>query len=74
MHRCGLTPLDALRSATSVTARRFRLGDRGRIVQGLRADLLLIDGDPSVNIEDLCNVMGVWKAGRAGYIAVEAAL
>jgi imidazolonepropionase-like amidohydrolase len=65
IERCGFTPTEALRSATSVTAKRFTfLSDRGRIAEGLRADLLLVKGDPTANIEDLCNVVGVWKAGE----------
>src|ERR1035441_5419982 len=40
----GLTPVEALRAATSVPARRFGLNDRGRIVTGVRADLLLVVG------------------------------
>jgi imidazolonepropionase-like amidohydrolase len=65
VERCGFAPTEALRSATSITAKRFKfLRDRGSIAQGLRADLLLVKGDPTVNIEDLCNVVGVWKAGE----------
>lgn len=65
VERCGFTPTEALRSATSIPAKRFKfLGDRGRIAEGLRADLLLVKGDPSTNIEDLCDVVGVWKAGE----------
>lgn len=40
--KAGLTPLQALSAATRTPARRFGLGDRGRIAEGLRADLLLI--------------------------------
>jgi imidazolonepropionase-like amidohydrolase len=66
VERCGFAPIEALRSATSVAAKRFKfLGDRGRIAEGLRADLLLVKGDPTANIEDLCNIVGVWKAGEA---------
>ena len=39
--KAGFTPVEALRAATSVPARRFGLEDRGRIVTGARADLLL---------------------------------
>jgi imidazolonepropionase-like amidohydrolase len=66
VERCSFAPIEALQSATSVTAKRFSfLSDRGRIAEGLRADLLLVKGDPTANIEDLCNVVGVWKAGEA---------
>ncbi|GAA3421776.1 amidohydrolase family protein [Streptosporangium vulgare] len=61
--RAGLTPVDALRTATSVPARRFGLNDRGRIAEGLRADLVLVDGDPTVTISDTLNITGVWRRG-----------
>ncbi|BFV60759.1 amidohydrolase family protein [Kitasatospora sp. CMC57] len=59
----GLTPARALRAATATTARCFRLSDRGRIAEGLRADLLLVDGDPTGNISDTLNTRAVWRRG-----------
>jgi imidazolonepropionase-like amidohydrolase len=59
----GLTSNEALSSATSVTARVFGFHDRGRIAVGQRADLLLVNGDPSVNITATRNIVGVWKLG-----------
>lgn len=59
----GLTPVEALRAATSVPARRFGLADRGVIVPGARADLLLVDGDPTANISDTLSIRGVWRRG-----------
>ncbi|MCD0465209.1 amidohydrolase family protein [Flavobacterium sp. ENC] len=61
----GLTPLAALRSATSVTSKRFSLSDRGRIAEGMRADLLLVKGDPTKNISDSLSIAGVWKEGES---------
>jgi imidazolonepropionase-like amidohydrolase len=63
--RAGLTPLQALAAATSVPARRFALDDRGRIATGLRADLLLVEGDPSQDIRTTRAIVGVWKNGYA---------
>jgi imidazolonepropionase-like amidohydrolase len=67
----GLSPTDALRSATLVNARAFWLNDRGQIVPGKRADLLLVSGDPTTRIADIKNVVAVWKRGvevdREGY-------
>jgi imidazolonepropionase-like amidohydrolase len=60
----GLTPLEALVAATGAPARAFRLSDRGRIAPGLRADLLLVRGDPTVDITATREITGVWKAGR----------
>ncbi|WP_040950910.1 amidohydrolase family protein [Gorillibacterium massiliense] len=60
----GFTPIEALQSATSKTARRFGLNDRGRIVEGARADLVLVDGDPTVNITDTLSIREVWLRGK----------
>jgi len=62
--QAGLSPLEALRSATSVPARAFRLDDRGRIAPGLRADVVLVIGDPTSDILKTRAVVGVWKEGR----------
>ena len=59
----GLTPAQALRSATSVTARVFGLADRGAVEPGLRADLVLVDGDP---LSDICatrTIRRIWCGG-----------
>ncbi|VVJ20797.1 Uncharacterised protein [Amycolatopsis camponoti] len=59
----GLTPERALRAATATTARRFGLADRGRVAEGLRADLLLVDGDPTTTIGDTLNTRAIWRRG-----------
>jgi len=61
MVAAGLTPIEALRAATSTPARRFGLNDRGRIAVGARADLLLVNGDPTTNISDTLSVRTVWR-------------
>jgi imidazolonepropionase-like amidohydrolase len=59
----GLTPERALRAATATTARRFGLGDRGRVAEGLRADLVLVDGDPTADIGDTLSTRAIWRRG-----------
>jgi imidazolonepropionase-like amidohydrolase len=59
----GLTPLQALAAATSAPARAFRLADRGRIAPGLRADLVLVDGDPTSDVRAARRIVAVWKKG-----------
>ncbi|MDI5975702.1 amidohydrolase family protein [Amycolatopsis magusensis] len=61
--KAGLTPIAALRAATSVPARRFGLTDRGRIAPGARADLVLVGGDPTTNISDSLSIKEVWRRG-----------
>lgn len=63
--RAGLTPVEALRAATATPARRFGLDDRGRIRESLRADLVLVDGDPTTRISDSLDVRQVWRRGAA---------
>lgn len=59
----GLSPKDALKSATSVIAKRFSLTDRGQIAEGLRADLVLVKGNPCESISDSLSILNVWKEG-----------
>jgi imidazolonepropionase-like amidohydrolase len=59
----GLTPTAALAAATSAIARAFRMSDRGRVRTGMRADLLLVDGDPSKHIRATRNIVAIWKRG-----------
>jgi imidazolonepropionase-like amidohydrolase len=61
--QAGLTPIEALRAATSVPADEFSLEERGRIRPGLRADLLLVRGDPTRDITATREIEAVWKGG-----------
>jgi imidazolonepropionase-like amidohydrolase len=71
--RSGLTPQEALASATSVPAAAFHLDDRGVVAAGRRADLVLVKGDPTQNILATREIISVWKLGaeddRAAYRA-----
>lgn len=59
----GLTPVDALRSATSLPAEKWGLTDRGTILLGRRADLVLVDGDPTADIRATRAIRAVYVAG-----------
>jgi imidazolonepropionase-like amidohydrolase len=59
----GMTPVQALAAATSKPARAFRLADRGLIRPGMRADLVLVEGDPTRDILATRDIVGVWKRG-----------
>ena len=59
----GLTPTEALAAATGVPAKAFALADRGRIMMGRRADLVLVDGDPTTDITTTRAIVSVWKGG-----------
>jgi len=61
----GLTPAEALRSATSDAADALGLGGQlGRIEPGSLADLVIIDGDPLRDITQLSNIAAVLRGGR----------
>jgi len=60
----GMSPLDALRSATSIDARVLHLENRvGRVRPGLLADLIAVEGDPSRDISATRRVQFVMKGG-----------
>ena len=58
-----MAPAEALRSATSLVAQRFKFDDRGRLAEGLNADLLLVEGNPLEDIDATLNIRGVWREG-----------
>lgn len=60
----GMKIIDVLKAATSVNARAFHLENQvGSIKDGLKADLVIVSGDPSKNISDLRKVKLVMKDG-----------
>lgn len=64
--KAGMTPSQALQVATWNGAKFSRtLQDRGSISIGKRADLILVDGDPTQNISDVRKVVLVVKNGTA---------
>ena len=60
----GMTPVQALRAATSSAADLLGAKDRGRLCEGCLADLLIVDGDPTQQIGDLRQVRAVYRAGK----------
>jgi imidazolonepropionase-like amidohydrolase len=59
----GMTPLQAMRAATSSAADLLRLPDAGRVAPGARADLVLYDADPLEEIDAVRKPAAVWKGG-----------
>jgi imidazolonepropionase-like amidohydrolase len=61
----GMSPLDVLRSATSVNAKAFGYAEKiGSIKKGLLADLVAVEGDPSIDIKVVRKVKLVMKDGK----------
>ncbi|KAF8205203.1 hypothetical protein K438DRAFT_1918046 [Mycena galopus ATCC 62051] len=61
--QAGMSTVDVLRSATVLAAHHNLLFDRGVVAPGMRADLLLISGDPIANISATRDIQRVWIAG-----------
>jgi imidazolonepropionase-like amidohydrolase len=60
----GLTPAQALLSATSVAASCLGRADLGALTPGAWADFLVLDGDPLANIRSTASLDRVYIAGR----------
>jgi len=63
--RCGMTPLQAIRSATVVAAECLGWSDRvGTLMAGRFADLVAVDGDPLADVTELERPTAVLKGGE----------
>jgi imidazolonepropionase-like amidohydrolase len=61
---CGVSPMDAMVSATSLAAEAMGLADRiGAIEPGLEADIIAVVGDPLQDIMAVRRVVFVMKGG-----------
>jgi imidazolonepropionase-like amidohydrolase len=60
----GMTPLQAIRAATTVSAELIDADDRGRIEPGLLADVIAVPGDPLADATTLEHVRFVMKGGQ----------
>ena len=64
MVRYGMTPMQAIQSATSSAARLMRWEDRvGSIAPGKYADLIAVEGDAMADLKKLESVGFVMKGG-----------
>jgi imidazolonepropionase-like amidohydrolase len=60
----GMKPVDVLKSATSINADVFGYANKiGRIKKELFADLIAVDGDPSIDIKNIRKIKLVMKDG-----------
>jgi imidazolonepropionase-like amidohydrolase len=60
----GFTPLEAITVATGGSARVLGLSDVGTLEPGRLADLIAVEGDPSVRMQDLRSIKMVVKGGQ----------
>ena len=60
----GMKPIDVMRAATSVNAKVFKINNGlGKIQQGLMADIIAVEGDPTQNIQAIRKIKFVMKDG-----------
>ena len=62
--RAGMTPLEAIQSATVNAASHLRIsGEAGRIAAGMPADMIAVAGDPLTDVTELERVRFVMRGG-----------
>ena len=65
MVKFGMSPMEAIKSATSRAADLLdRKGELGVIAPGAYADVVAVQGDPIANVEALKNASFVMKDGK----------
>lgn len=65
MAEYGMKPIDVLKAATSVNSRAFHLDKSlGFIKPGLKADIIIVEGNPGENISSLRHILMVMKDGK----------
>jgi len=63
--KAGLSPLEAIRSATQTSARSLGIdGDRGTLEPGKRADFLVLSDDPLRDVRNVRKIVEVYRNGR----------
>ncbi|MEM9896723.1 MAG: amidohydrolase family protein [Bacteroidota bacterium] len=60
----GLSPEEALKSATSTPATQFKLEGLGFIAEGKPANFIIVDGNPTDKIKDIAKLESVWIDGK----------
>ena len=75
LHKAGLSPLEAIYAGTrNPAAALCNLGTIGTVETGKEADLLVVNGDPSQDLECLRDVVAVFKGGSRVATAKERAV
>jgi imidazolonepropionase-like amidohydrolase len=65
MVEAGLTPMQTITAATGENAKLLHAADRGTIAVGKRADLLVLDADPVLDIRNTRRIFAVYHDGRS---------
>ncbi|MGD0445957.1 MAG: amidohydrolase family protein [Edaphobacter sp.] len=65
MVQAGLTPMQAIAAATGENAKLLHSIDRGTVAVGKRADLVVLDADPLMDIRNTRKIFAVYHDGRS---------
>lgn len=63
LSEAGIPNIDILKGATSFTAEAFGLEKTGKIIEGFKADMILVDGNPLEDINFIESINTIWKQG-----------
>lgn len=74
MVKGGCTALEAIAAATGIAADAIGLADRGRLIPGQAADVLVVDGDPTTDLDALRDPLLILQDGQARAITGRAGL
>ena len=67
MVEAGLTPLEAIGCASATNARLLGIDHvAGTLAPGMRANFLLLDGDPAAEIGNTRRMVSIWHNGFSG--------
>jgi imidazolonepropionase-like amidohydrolase len=64
LKEAGLSNLDVLKTATSNVSEAFGLKTIGYLKENYVADMLLVHGDPTQDLQEIKNIELIWKAGK----------
>lgn len=64
MEEAGMKPMDVIKSSTSIAADCLGLKDRGTLVEGMKADLLILNNNPFEDLSVLKEDKAVMKNGK----------
>jgi hypothetical protein len=59
----GLSPQQAIHSATAAAGKYFPIGSRGTLKVGANATMILLDGNPFIDIKQTRHINKIWKNG-----------